>query len=423
MLDLELLLSDGLLRFAAHLISGRTRAGTFDPQLNDFRHELDLLPIIEQAAAGNPEQVLRHLEPSAPAYRQLMAALERHRTLEQQGGWPTVPPGPVLAVGDHAPELRLQALRSRLQASGDLEAGAPVAEGQYSVELADAVRRFQDNHGLTVDGKLGPTTNKELAVPAAERSNSIALTLERLRWLPRDLGQRYLRVDIAAATLALVENGRQVLDMRVIVGQARRPTAIFSDQVRYLVFYPYWEVPHTLAVEDELPKIQADPSWIEKRDFEVLRGWGDHARIVNPSSIDWASLDRHDFPYRLRQRPGRSNALGRIKFMFPNAFDIYLHDTPRRDLFERSDRRLSSGCVRLENPIELAAELLEGTPLWDRWRIDRVLAAGNQTTVSLLQPVPIHLVYFTAWPDEQGAIHFRRDIYGLDAGLSSDLGR
>ena len=432
--DLELLLSDGLLHYGAHLLSGRIKSGVFDPDLNRFRHEIDLVPQLVKAATGSPDRFVAQLEPATAAYRHLKRALLRYREIEQQGGFVDIPPGPVLAEGTRSTPVRIEALRRRLEQSGDHgstreapPSASPPSRSMpaeiYDAELSQAVRRFQTRQGLTADGKLGPATATALAVPVGERIAAIELSMERLRWLPRDLGRRHLLVNIPESRLQLIDDDRTTLDMRVIVGRPDRPTAVFSDAVRYLVFYPYWEVPLTLAVEDELPKIQEDPSWVHKRNFEVLKGWDDNARALDPESIDWNSVGPDEFPYRLRQRPGPGNALGRIKFMFPNGFSIYLHDTPTRKLFQQEKRSLSSGCIRLESPVELAGELLEGTPLWDRWRIDQVLEAGRQTTVPLLSPVPIHLVYFTAWPDELGEVGFHDDIYRLDPGLRTDLDR
>ena len=290
--------------------------------------------------------------------------------------------------------------------------------------MSDAVRRFQKRNGLSVDGRLGPATSKALAVTAEDRAATIELSLERLRWLPRDLGRRHLRVNIPHYRLQLIEDEQSKLDMRVIVGRRDRPTATFSDAVAYLVFYPYWEVPRTLAVEDELPKAQADPSWIQKRNFEVLQGWDENARALDPAAIDWSALDHDRFPYRLRQRPGSGNALGRDQVHVSQR----LRHLPARHAKSKavrtgrpqSELRVASGWRILSS---LQAELLEGTPLWDRWRIANVLEAGKQTTARLLDPVPIHLVYFTAWPDEEGRIGFFDDIYQLDPGLSADLKR
>ncbi len=420
LLDLELLLSDGLLHYGAQLASGRLRSGVFDPELRDFRHEVDLVAAIQEAASGDPTVVWEEIAPAETAYRDLQLALRVHREILNRGGWREIPGGPVLVPGSRAPEARLGPLRERLRASGDLGTGED-APGFYDATLAEAVRRFQARNGLIPDGKLGPATIEVLAVSAVERVSQIELSLERFRWLPRELGRRYIRVDIAAYRLELVEQGETVLDMRVVVGRPDRPTAVFSDEVRYLVFHPFWEVPFNLAIEDELPAIQKDVGYVQQRNFDVLRGWPPNERSVDPRQVDWASLDRENFPYRLRQRPGPGNSLGRVKFMFPNRFSIYLHDTPRPELFKRAERDLSSGCIRVERPTELAAELLEGTPGWDRWLIDEVLASGHQSTVRLLQPMPIHLLYFTAWPDASGKIGFRKDIYDLDPALRAAL--
>ncbi len=280
---------------------------------------------------------------------------------------------------------------------------------------------FQARHGLAADGVVGAKTLAALNVPVAERMEQIELNLERWRWLPRDLGSRLVVVNIAGFELAAVDEDGRSLEMRVAVGRSYRRTPVFSDEIRYLVFNPSWEVPATLAVRDKLPEIRQDPGYLEQQGFVVLRGWGEDQREVDPDEVDWASLGPGNFPYRLRQSPGPLNALGRVKFMFPNRFNVYLHDTPDREVFARSERDVSSGCIRLEKPMELAEWLLAGSARWDRQMIDRVVAAGDETVASLERPVPVHLLYWTAWADDAGVVQFRRDIYGRDAALGAVL--
>ncbi len=419
----ELLLSDGLLRYAAHLLSGRQRAGVFDPALGYFRHERDISGVVEQSAGGNFDEVWDTLTPLTPAYRRLMDAADRYRTLALGGGWEVVPEGPVLVLGQRAPSERLSVLRARMRATGDLTSREATNPERYDAELEGAVRRFQKRHGLEVDGKVGPVTRREMAIPARDRLRQIELSLERLRWLPHDLGKRHINVQIPFFRLELVENHRVILDMKVVVGRPGRPTHAFSDEMSFLVFNPHWEVPHNLAIEDELPQIKRDLGHLKRRGFEVLKGWDDHEQRIDPASVDWHELDRDNFPYRLRQKPSPEGALGRLKFMFPNNYDIYLHDTPAKALFDERDRAKSSGCIRVERPLELANELLEGTPLWNRWLVDDAVASRNQLQARLLHRVPVHLTYFTAWPDEEGAVHFRPDIYELDRPLIDALRR
>jgi len=216
--------------------------------------------------------------------------------------------------------------------------------------------------------------------------------------------------------------------MRVVVGRPYRQTPVFSDQISYLVFSPFWNVPHSLATRDKLPEFQRDPSAVSRQGFQVFRGWSAQAQPIPPSTIDWSSLSAsnfpyrlRNFPYRLRQNPGPGNALGQVKFMFPNAHNVYLHDTPTRSTFGQAERGFSSGCIRLEHPMELAEHLLSDTPGWDRERIRRSAGRDSEVTVVLNERVPVHLLYWTSWADADGTVHFRNDIYDRDDNLRAAL--
>jgi murein L,D-transpeptidase YcbB/YkuD len=248
------------------------------------------------------------------------------------------------------------------------------------------------------------------------------VNLERLRWLPDNLGRRHVLVNIAAAELQLVENGEETLSMRVVTGRPYRQTPVFSGEISYLVFNPYWHVPHSIATRDQLPEIQKDRSYLDRLQLKVFQGWGTNAQPIDPSTIDWASLSQNRFPYRIRQEPGPHNALGRVKFMFPNPHSVYLHDTPSRGLFAKAERTFSSGCIRLERPIELAEHLLSDHAQWSPQRIQSVLKNPSaEQSVSLRTRVPVHLQYWTAWADADGTIHFRNDAYQRDGAVLKAL--
>jgi murein L,D-transpeptidase YcbB/YkuD len=207
----------------------------------------------------------------------------------------------------------------------------------------------------------------------------------------------------------------------VVVGRLYRRTPVFSDAIRYLVINPYWEIPHGIAVRDKLPLIREDPAYLSRQGIDVFEDWSPDASPIDAATVDWQSVDAESFSLRLRQRPGPANALGRIKFMFPNRFNVYLHDTPDRADFQLREREASSGCIRVEHALQLAAALLENREGWDREAIGTAVESGRVRTVVLDPPVPIHLLYFTAWVDEDGAVQFRRDLYGRDARLSEAL--
>jgi len=292
-------------------------------------------------------------------------------------------------------------------------------EGQlYDNALVEAVKRFQARQGLDADGVIGSTTIVAMNVPIQERINSIILAMERLRWMPEDLGQQYLIVNIAGFDLRRVNAGKIEERMAVVVGKPYHRTPVFSDRIRFLEFNPYWNVPPDIAVNEELPLLRKNSAGLSAQGFEVVRG----DQVTDPSSIDWSSVGAGHFPYQLRQRPGANNALGRVKFMFPNSHNVYLHDSPAHSLFERNVRAFSHGCIRLSRPLELAEQVLRvgGVQGWTKDRINGVVASAKTTVVNLREPLPVHITYLTAWADD-GAVNFRQDIYGHDAKLLAAL--
>jgi murein L,D-transpeptidase YcbB/YkuD len=418
---LDLLLTDAFLIYGSHLLAGRVDPVTIDAMWIANRREANMIAVLEDAVASNcVEESLRDLLPSHPEYLRLRDALARHRTQADQGGWPQVPDGPRLAPGDRGP--RVLALRQRLAAFGDLDPAQATAADSFDTTLEAALRGFQRRHGLKVNGTVGPATLAALNITAAERARQIELNLERWRWLPQTLGQRYVIVNIANFELDVVEGGRTVLTMRAVVGRPYRRTPVFSDSLTYLVFSPYWQVPRNLAVEDLLPQIKSESTYLSRQQIKVfVQGADGLPREVDPKTIDWSRVTAQNYEFRLRQEPGPANALGRVKFMFPNRFNVYLHDTPARDLFGKTSRDFSSGCIRLEKPIELAEYVLRDDPAWPRHKI---LGAANgrvEQTVRLPRPIPIHLLYWTAWVAEDGSIQFRNDVYGRDPLLDQAL--
>ena len=450
--DLDLLLTDAFLIYGAHLVSGRIDPESFDPEWHAVRREVDLVERLEHAlSTGTPYKTLMDLRPADPGYGRLRAALDRYRGLDD---WlPILGEGPI-----EAGDVRLEALRERLRLTGDWqppspEAGAseigasdvgaseigasdvgaesPKPKSQASPEkrsiesfdpsLGAAVKAFQARHGLADDGVVGSKTLAALNVSRQERVQQIVLNLERWRWLPTELGRRYVLVDIPAFRLRAMDGPDAALEMRIVVGRSYRRTPVMSDIIRYLVLNPFWEVPTSLAIKDKLPEIRKDVGMLGRMGIEVLQGWGRDEKIIDPSTVDWSKLGPRAFPYRLRQNPGPLNALGRVKIMFPNPFNVYVHDTPSRELFQRPERAASSGCIRAEKPLELSAWLLQSSKDWSLERLNRVVDSGETTTVSLPEPIPVHLQYWTVSVDSQGVVGFRNDIYQRDAALTAAL--
>lgn len=328
-------------------------------------------------------------------------------------------PGPKLERRDIGP--RVEALRSGLEARGDIALSEPVGRDFFDGKLEDGVKSFQRRHGLQPDGVVGPATEAALNVPAEVRLTQILANLERWRWITQDLGEKYILINVADFRVGVFEGVREVLSMPAIVGSAYRRTPEFSGKMTYIEINPTWTVPPKLVREDILPKARKDPGYLKERGIRVFRGWSEDAPEIDVESVDWSQVAAEAESFKFRQDPGPRNSLGRIKFMFPNKFDVYLHDTPDRGLFSRAERDLSSGCIRLEQPLELAEYILRGDPVWNRERILAALADTTTRVIPLQNPIGVHLLYWTAWLADDGRVEFRGDIYKRDAALSEAL--
>ena len=420
--ELELLLSDAFLLLALHRHQGKVDPETRRTQWTVSRPEnQDMVTLLQEVMEGQEvESALESLGPQHPGYEAMGAALVELRAVAAEGGWGEVPSGGRLEEGSQGP--RMTALRQRLQASGDLVALTPQEPELFDDELDEAVRAFQRRHGLDVDGVVGPQTLAALNVSVEDRIRQLEVNLERWRWLPQELGADHVLVNIADFRVDVVADHRRVMRLGAVVGRAYRQTPVMSDSITYLVLAPYWHVPPGIAVNDQLPQLRADPQGHLAAHNMTLLEQGT-SRPVDPAVVDWASITGAEFNrrYRIRQEPGPWNALGQVKFMFPNRFNVYLHDTPAQDLFQRTARDFSSGCVRVERSLELAEHLLRDDPAWDGERIRRAAAGGVERTARLPAPVPVHLQYWTAWVDEEGVLHFRRDIYNRDGRVLTAL--
>lgn len=369
--ELELLLSAALLRAA---IDPRDpgSAGQRSATLN------------AAASTSDIQGFLRNVLPVAPGFWRLRDALQVYRGIDAKGGWPTLPQGEKLELGIVDPRVAL--LRERLRVTGDLGTTGPRPD-VFDISLDAAVRRFQSRHGLLVDGIVGANTLAVLNVPVQERISTIELNLERLR--QRDWGQRYIAVNAAAASYRLVDSRRQLFERAAVVGRAGWPTPQLDGMIDRLEFNPYWTVPPRIAKLEVLPKIRSDPDYLRRNDMRWVGG-------------------------QLRQDPGPANPLGKVKFLFLNPYDVYLHDTNNPGLFERPDRHRSHGCVRVSGALDLAKHLLMDDPLWPPWRIKETLRTGDTVRVYLARPVALHIVYDTAWVDAAGIVNLRGDVYGRD---------
>jgi murein L,D-transpeptidase YcbB/YkuD len=418
--DLDLLLTDAFLLYAFHLSAGRVNPETIQAEWFIKTQEVDLAEVLQTALDKDQiAEALENLRPKHPGYERLKKALQTYQDIMELGGWPMVPAGARMERGDQGG--RVKALRSRLAVSGDLDELEEGHEDVFDEALEDAVRRFQDRHGLTVDGIVGRATMAALNVPVGQRIRQIRLNLERWRWLPCDFERRYLVVNIANFELDVIEDARVIITMRVVTGTRVRRTPVFTGRMTYMELNPYWNIPPIIAKEDILPRLRKDPKYLVKENIRVFQGWAAEAPQIDPESVDWSHITPEKFPFKLRQDPGPSNALGRIKFMFPNKFDVYLHDTPARGLFNHTMRSFSSGCIRIEKPIELAEYLLRGQAEWTREKIVAAINSNKTQIVWIPEPIAVHILYWTAWVDQDAVIHLRDDIYGRDTPLDEAL--
>jgi L,D-transpeptidase YcbB len=421
--DVELLLTDGFLLFGAHLLFGKLDPVLVEPTWIVEREGIDMVEVLERALAGEGVRgALYTLRPRSPGYERLRRTFVRYRELAGEGGWGAVPSGETLDPG--ASDPRVPSLRARLRASGDLpDDSADAADPEsYDEALERGVRRFQARHGLEEDGRVGRGTTAALNVPVEARIRQLEVNLERRRWLPRDLGERHVLVNIPGFWVSVVEEGEEAMRLRAIVGRTDRQTPVFSATMTYLALAPYWNVPPGIAANDKLPEIRRDPGAVARQRmvlFDAATG-----RPVDPHSVDWVGMTGAEFNrrFRLRQEPGPQNALGGVKFMFPNRHNVYLHDTPGRELFDRAVRGFSSGCIRVERALDLAAHLLRYDPQWTPERIRRVIGQGREHAVTLPEPYRVHVQYWTAWVEEDGTVHFREDVYERDPRVLRALG-
>ena len=388
-------LADGLSDLARADAAWKIKPEAFDPRVH-----------LENALLENRiEDSLEELKPQSAEYARLREALAEHRKQLAAGGWPRVP---AMRLKPGAKSAHVPVLARRLASSGDYTGRIPAGKtAAYTDALQEAVKAFQQRHGLTDDGIVGPEVVAALNVPLERRIDQIALNMERWRWLPRGLGERYILVNIPEMRLDVFEGANIALSMRTVVGTSDTQTPIFNDEMTYLVFSPYWNVPPGIAQDETLPAVLNDPTFLARNNMEVVDKSG---TVIDADEVDLSNPEE----YRFRQKPGANNSLGLVKFMFPNQFNVYLHDTPADSLFARAARSFSHGCVRLEEPVALARYVLQDQPEWDEARIREAMRAGDETTVKLKVPIPVYLGYWTARVRPDDTLQFRKDVYGID---------
>jgi len=406
---LDLLVSDAMLRYARDVRYGHSRPrvtadAAFDPAP-------DVVPVVQWVAESpDAAEAMRALPPQHREYTALRTALAAYRKLLDSGTrWPTVPDGPTIRPGNSDPAV--PALRARLAATGEYTGDLQTKSHKLDPGLVVAVKTFQQTHGLNDDGSVGPLVRAALNVGPATRIEQIVTNMERWRWMPDDLGTRRVLVNIPAQSVRMMDGDTIVFEGPVIVGETDKETPTFSSAITQVIFNPSWTVPDKIARKELLPKAQRDDGYFARQGIRLIGTW--------QSGADGDAGGAHGF--RLRQAPGPKNPLGRVKFLLPNVFGVYLHDTSNRGLFKREKRTLSHGCVRVGDALSFADDVLAGHPHWSEERKERILSDWKTTTIGLETPIPVHLMYQTAWVDPDGRAHFIDDVYGRDRRLADAL--
>jgi len=391
----------------AHILAAGTTAQKTIPGWFLETPAIPVVEIIVSAVRNNRlGSLYDDLRPTADSYRRLRAVNMRYMRLTSEA-WPQLDASAEVRLDTS--DTRISEITRRLNFLGDL----PEADTSSNAALHRAIRTFQTRHGLVVDGRIGPATLAALNVPPAARAQQIAANLEYWRRLPRIWPKRYIAVNTAAARLDLMENGHPIYTSRVIVGDPKHPTPVMAASITAVTFNPSWTVPYSIAVKEILPRLRRDPTYLARSGIKILH------RDADPHGLqlDWKSYSQARFPFQLRQVPGPHNALGVVKFEMPNKFDVYLHDTPDKSLFERSARALSHGCVRVECAHALADRLFENSSVWLESGLASALNDNRTITVPLAEPLPVYLLYFTAYVNEDGSVNFRPDIYGREGAV------
>ena len=405
--DLDRLATDAFVRAIAELAGGRVRNAP-DRALAPGPPPPSPPSLTGRITAYEVRRAFAEARPDHFVYRGLVEALADLRSAASRGGWPVVPDGPLLRPD--SVDTRVPVLRARLSAEG-----YDVGEGSgslYDPALESTVRAFQHRHSLNEDGVVGPATLRELNVPVQARIDQVRVNLERARWVVRGLPETFVAVNVAGQRVYLVRDGDVVFETRAIVGRTATRTPIFRATLAYVELNPTWTVPRGI-VHEVLSRARADPGYLAREGIRMLDGGG---RPVDPAGVELDRYTASTFPWVLQQIPGPRNALGRLKFVFPNPYDVYLHDTPARQLFGEEERTFSHGCIRVQDPVGLAALILAGDG-WGRERLEDAIETGERRRLYLGGPMPVLVLYWTASADLHGELHFYRDIYGRDEGI------
>jgi len=426
--DLEFKISQLYKGYTDYAYFGSINWGAFQARISNLkvndvstewvlhRPDIDPVKVVVNAAFGaSLKKQLQLAVPEAYHYKELQRSLEKYLKIREEGSWEPVYFSKKLSPGKR--DVGVSSLRERLRATGDYNTSCSENEEAdlYDQCLQDAVKHFQKRNALKADAVVGPATVKALNKSVDERITTIRLNLDRIKWLNDRHSKRHVIINIPDFKLYFEEDGKMIQTMGVITGKPNHPTPIFSDMVEYIVLNPYWNIPKSIIQKEMIPKLLRNPNAMARQGIEIHSGWGKDAKKISGESVDWSQYRYSKaMPFRFAQVPGYKNALGKVKFLFPNKFSVYMHDTPTKYLFKRSTRAFSHGCIRLQKPRELLHTFSMFNDNLDFAKAQKILKGKKKTYVNLKQTVPIDVIYLTAWVDYEGNLQFRDDIYHYD---------
>lgn len=418
--EFDILITDAVLLYAFHLLDGKVDPVSLDPDWNYSFQELspDVPYKLEQyIESATISQALADLRPDIPVYHESMKLLATYRKISEQGGWGTIEPSGVIKPGGE--DTRIPAIRKRLMITGELSDDSNMESILYDEALESDITKFQDRNALTADGIIGKGTFQTLNISVEDKIDILRVNLERNRWIMANLTEHLIIVNIAAFKAYYMRNYEVVFSTKVQVGKTYHKTPVFKERLRYIEFNPTWTVPVSIIRNSTIPKMKEDPNYLDEHHFELIDASGN---IVPNSSIDYENLSASNFRYTVRQKPGPWNALGEVKFIFPNKHSVYLHDTPSKSLFNSEERAFSHGCIRTQNPLDLAAVLLEGSE-WTKEKIDATIASRKVTRAFPEKQIDVLLLYWTAGYYKGDGIGFFKDIYDRDKKVLEQLNK
>ncbi len=414
--QVDLLISNSNISYFIDLLYGRYEVASNFIERDYFESYIDIIALIDRAVSENNfSGAVRALLPDSYFYHALKRSLIRYENIKENGGLHPIPLGENLQLGVY--DVRVVFLKHRLYTTGDIdfklneEGKRYLNDPLFDYRLIKAVKRFQRRHGLKADSVVGENTIAAMNVPLSEKIDSIKRNLDIWRKLPRNFGDRYVMVNIPVFRLFAVKDNTPVLEMSAIVGTPDWNTPVLIDDIEYVAINPYWNIPKSIFSEEVLPIIRSDPSYLAKANLEVLSLETDI--VQKDYSWDWSEVDPENFNYRLRQLPGGTNPLGKLKFLFPNKYNVYLHDTPHRQFFDQLDKKLSHGCIRVEKPVQLAEFIFDYDSEWNAEVIRSQIDSGQSWEIQLDRSVPVYIVYFTTWVGDDGLTYFSDDFYNF----------